>query len=90
MHKPHDSANFHRLLDPLSDCLTPESARRLLKLKADPKLRARVEMLGRKSNRGTLTDQEREEYGYYVAYGTFISTLKAKARLLLAKTESPK
>jgi hypothetical protein len=34
-----------QLVAPLGDCLTPESARRLLALKADPKLQARV--LGR-------------------------------------------
>jgi hypothetical protein len=40
---------LERLVGPLSECLTPESARRLLALKADPKLQARVDYLAARS-----------------------------------------
>jgi hypothetical protein len=47
-----------RLLDPLTDALTPESASALLNLRADPEVEARIEGLRRKANEGTLTPDE--------------------------------
>jgi hypothetical protein len=41
-----------QLMAPLGDCLTPESARRLLALKADPELQARVDDLAQRHSRG--------------------------------------
>ena len=78
------SPTLERLVDPLSRCLTPESARRLLKLRADPQLQALVDQLGEKCNEGTLTPEEQAEYASYVAFGTFVALLKSKARQLLA------
>ena len=76
-----------RMIDPLGKCLTPESARRLLKLKADRRLQARVDYLADKSNEGTLTSQERSEYETYVNFGTFIAILKSKARVMLTGSD---
>jgi hypothetical protein len=76
-----------RLVGPLGECLTPESARRLLALKADRKLQARVDYLAGRCNEGLLTPEERGEYGNYVSYGTFIAILKSKARQLLANSQ---
>ena len=73
-----------QLVGPLGDCLTPESARRLLALKADPKLLARVENLAGRHTRGELTAAEIAEYGGYVYFDTFVAILKSKARQLLA------
>jgi hypothetical protein len=75
-----------QLIAPLGDCLTPESARRLLQLKADPKLQARVDKLAERHSRGELTDKEQSEYGAYVYFDTFVAILKSKARQLLAKS----
>lgn len=50
------------LLASLADCLTPESARRLLSLKADPKLQKRVEDFAERHSRGELTAEEQAEY----------------------------
>lgn len=73
-----------QLVAPLSDCLTPESARRLLALKADPKLQARVDDLAGRHSQGLLTPEEQAEYGRYVYFDTFVAILKSKARQLLA------
>ena len=73
-----------RLVAPLGDCLTPESARRLLALKADKTLQARIDSLAGRCTEGLLTPQEQTEYGQYVSYGTFVAILKSKARQLLA------
>jgi hypothetical protein len=75
-----------RLVAPLADCLTPESARRLLALKADPKLKKRVEDLAERHSRGELTPEEQAEYGRYVSYSTFVAILKSKARQLLSNS----
>ncbi len=73
-------------MDPLSECLTPESAKRLVKLKADPRLQSRMDHLAKKCNQGKLTPEERSEYESYVSFGTFVALLKSKARLLLGKS----
>jgi hypothetical protein len=75
---------LERLIDPLSACLTPESARKLIALKADPKLQAHIDDLADRHTEGLLTPAELAEYGKYVSYATFIAILKSKARLLLA------
>jgi hypothetical protein len=74
-----------RLVDPLSQCLTAESARSVLKLRADPQLQALVEELAEKSTAGTLTPQEQADYASYVSFGTFIALLKSKSRQRLAE-----
>jgi hypothetical protein len=76
-----------RLVGPLGECLTAESARRLLALKADTKLQARVNYLAARNSGGLLTPEERAEYGNYVTFGTFVSTLKSNARQLLANSQ---
>ena len=73
-----------RLVDPLSQCLTSESAKRLLEFRADPQLQALVDRLAEKSSEGTLTPAEQADYASYVSFGTFVALLKSKARQLLA------
>jgi hypothetical protein len=73
-----------QLIGPLGECLTPESARRLLALKADPELQARVDDLAERHSRGALSPDEQSEYGGYVYFDTFIAILKSKARQLLS------
>jgi hypothetical protein len=75
-----------RLIEPLSACLTEETARRLVSLKSDSELQARVDELSKKCSAGTLTSEEREEYARYVSFGTFVAMLKSKARQLLANS----
>jgi hypothetical protein len=82
------SCGLDRLIQPLSECLTRESAKRLAAFKPDPKVQARVDELSAKCSAGTLTDEEREEYRRYVSFGTFIDILKSKARLLLARSRT--
>ena len=73
-----------RLVSPLGECLTPESARRLLALKPDRDLLARVDEMATRHTEGRLTPEEQAEYCRYVSYATFIAILKSKARQLLA------
>jgi hypothetical protein len=69
-----------RLLDPLTDSLTPDVAHRLADLRADPATQARVDELARKANRGQLSDPERREYETHIEANEIIGLLQSKAR----------
>jgi hypothetical protein len=75
-----------RLLDPVGRLLSPEVARRLIALRADPVAQARVDYLGDRANEGLLTPEEREEYETLVAASNVIAILQAKARASLASS----
>lgn len=74
---------MERLLSPVGDCLTSEVAERLVALRADAGVQARIDELAERANEGLLTPEERLEYEAYVRTITFISFLQAKARKLL-------
>ena len=78
-----ENSVIDRLLDPVGQCLTPEVARRIADLKADPALQSRVDELADKANAGTLTESERSEYQKYVNFWQFVTLLQAKARNVL-------
>jgi len=83
MNRAKDPPLVERLLAPLGDCLTEESARRVLALKPDPELQARVDEMAARHTEGQLTAVEQAEYGRYVSYATFVAILKSRARQLL-------
>ena len=74
-----------RLLEPLTDVLTPEVAAALLDLRADAEIQAHIENLRQKANEGTLTRAEDAEYKDFVEAVDVISIIQAKARRFLAK-----
>lgn len=74
------SAVLDRLLSPVIECLTRESAERLAELQADPEAQARIDELAGKCTEGDLTQEEREEYEAYVRASDIIAILQAKAR----------
>ena len=76
---------LERILEPVSASLNEEAARKLINIKPDNKVQARVSELANKCNEGELTPEERAEYEIYVLAGEFVAILKAKARLLLAR-----
>ena len=65
-----------------------QEAERLLKLKADRNLTARVAVLAAKCEQGRLTPEERSEYENYVHFGSFVALLKSKARQILSESSS--
>lgn len=71
-----------QLLDPAAGWLTPQSAQKLIDWKVSDELRHRVEDLGRKANRGVLTEEEDAEYRAYLDDAEVISLMQAKARRL--------
>ncbi len=81
--KTAESPVLDQLLDSLSDILTPEVAKRLVRLRFDRKTQARIDKLARKCNEGRLTEAEHAEYEACVYAIDFIAILQAKARALL-------
>ncbi len=71
------------LLEPLSRCLDPESARRVIDFQVDRPVQERIDALAEKANEGTLGDSERSEYEALINVADFIAILKLKARLHL-------
>jgi len=83
-----ESAASDRMLEPVADILTPEVARGIVDMRADPQLQARLDELASKANDGQLTEAERREYEDYVDAIDFIGIFQAKARAVLARTTS--
>jgi hypothetical protein len=69
--------------EPMTAVFTREMAEAIVNRKPDPRLVERVIELGRKSDDGTLTEEERDEYKCFVDAGDMISLLKSKARRYL-------
>jgi uncharacterized protein (DUF885 family) len=86
MRKTTRKPGLDRLFTSLGECLTPESARRILALRGDPQLQAYYDELASRHTEGRLTPDETADYGNYVSFVTFVAILKSKARRLLAAT----
>jgi hypothetical protein len=71
------------LLDPLSRCLGPESARRIVELQIDPPIQERIELLAERANEGTLNENERSEYEALINAADIISIIQSKAQRYL-------
>jgi hypothetical protein len=87
MSKTENSNMLAELLEPISTSLNEEAARKLLRLRANPKLQARIAQLARKCNEGKMTSEERAQYETFVIAGDIIAILQARARLLLGRLE---
>ena len=72
-----------QLIDPLADCLTVESAEKIVAARAQPALQRRIDELGEKANQGTLTVDEQGEYDRYLAGYHLVTVMQARARRLL-------
>ena len=76
-----------RILDPVVDTFTPEVARHIVALKADAEVQNRIDELAKKSNEGTLTEDERAEYRCFVDAIDLVSLLQAKSRRVLKASQ---
>lgn len=72
----------------MMECLTPQSARRVVAMKANEEVQQRIDVLADKSNEGELSADERAEYEMFVWAGQYISGLQASARKLLGRPGS--
>lgn len=75
---------IERMLEPLTACLTPEVAQRIVDVRLDdPSTMQRLEDLREKANDGTLTEQERVEYEGFVEGNDLLMLIKDQARSVL-------
>jgi hypothetical protein len=79
---------LRRLIESTSGGLTKGMAEAILELKFSENDQARVSELGDKSNAGTLTTEEGQEYDNYIAAANLLSLWKSKARLALKQHSS--
>jgi hypothetical protein len=77
-----------QLFDSLSDCLTPEAARRILDIHLDPRTQAHINDLAVKANEGALTVEEREHYAQFIETIDLLGIFQAKARQVLSRKSS--
>lgn len=76
--------SIERILEPVTACLTPEVARRIVDVRLDdPFMMQRLECLREKANEGTLTEQERAEYEGFVEGNDLLMLIKDQARSML-------
>jgi len=80
-------ASILSLVEAIGDGLTPQAAKRILEIKFDKKIQARVKYLGECSNDGRLTREEYAEYSEIIRFDTMLSILQSKARRLLANSQ---
>jgi predicted secreted Zn-dependent protease len=80
----HATVGLAKLLDPVAECFTPEVAKRVAELGADPNVQARIDELAEKCNEGMMTPEETAEYDAYIRAMDVIAVLQKKARSLLA------
>ena len=78
-----DTTLLDGLLEPFGECLTPEVAQKLVKLRVSSAVITRVEELADKCNEGELTAEERAEYESYVHVNDVMTLLKARAQKFL-------
>jgi hypothetical protein len=83
-----NTAVLDELFDPVSRCLTPDVARRIVGLRASPQVQRTLDELAEKSTEGTLTDAERSDYETSVRAINFIGLLQAKARAVISAESS--
>jgi hypothetical protein len=85
-----NSATIDRLVEPVVRTLTPEVAKAIAELRADPDLQSRMDELAEKCNDGKLTADERDEYETNIRFGNFLAIIQAKARRMLKQRASRK
>ena len=73
-------ASLDGILEALSRCLDPGSARRVIEFRVDEQVQMRIDQLAAKANEGTLDGPGRSEYESLINASDFVSILKLKAR----------
>ncbi len=81
------TSHLDRMLEPVTDAMSREFAQKLIDLRVDKELQARVEELRRKANDGSISADEDAEYKDFVEAVDVISVLQAKARQVLVRQD---
>ena len=76
----HQRQVLDRFLNPVRDLLTPDVARGIADLRADPVTQKRIEDLADRNHEGQLSPDELAEYEALVNGANVMAVLQAKAR----------
>jgi uncharacterized protein YnzC (UPF0291/DUF896 family) len=79
----HATVDLTKILDPIAQCFTPEVAKQVVELRADPAVQARIDELAEKCNEGTITPEEMAEYDAYIQAMDVVAVLQKQARTLI-------
>jgi hypothetical protein len=79
---------LRRLIESGQESLSPGAAEAVLQIRFTDSDQSRMSELASKSNLGTLSNQEAEEYDAYLAAADLLSLWKSKARLSLKQHPS--
>jgi len=71
---------LEKMIEGLAECVTGESAKRILEYRADAKLQKHLDQLADKCTEAALTPEELAEYEACVKLETFIAILSSKIR----------
>ena len=77
-----------RILNPFTDCFTPEVARNVANLRADSATQAQLDDLAKKANEGKLTPDEQALYDRFLDAFHFVTVVQSKAREYLRRQSS--
>lgn len=75
---------LEKMLQPAIDQMPPEFAQRLLDLRANPDMQARIDHLRTKASSGAISGDEEAQYKEFVKALDIISLLQSKARKILS------
>jgi hypothetical protein len=84
-----DTALLDDLLDPFTQCLDAQSARRVIEFGIAPAVQQRVDLLAERANEGALTADELRDYEALINAADFIAILKLKAQRRLTSNDGP-
>jgi hypothetical protein len=83
-----NTAVLDLVFDPVTQCLTPDVARRIAALRAPEHVQRRLDELAEKSQDGTLSADEQTQYETWIRAINFLGILQVKARKIIA-AETP-
>lgn len=79
------STIYDQIIEPFAECLTRETAQKIVDARAAEKTQARFDDLAEKANRGELTDSERAKYEQLRILWRIVSQIQIRGRELLRK-----
>ena len=79
---------LNRILEPVTDALTPEMARLFVDMRPDAELQTHVDDLAKKANDGTITPEEDAEYKALIDAADLVAILQLKARRIMTRNAS--
>jgi excinuclease UvrABC nuclease subunit len=79
---------FDRGVRPVLQIIFQDNAKAILKFRAAPNIRKRIEELADKSTEGQLTETEQSEYAGYIRANKFVAILQCRAGHLADRNSS--